>query len=96
MLISGSLLSIGLTIALARSEVRPEGPPPEMLDTIALALSGRGDALLRCGLVLLMLTPVARVAVLMAGWFLQGDRRYALVSLVVLTLLSISIALGSG
>jgi uncharacterized membrane protein len=51
------------------------------------ALAGHGRGLIQLGLLLLIATPVARVALLSAGFALQRDRFYVLVSLVVLTLL---------
>jgi uncharacterized membrane protein len=51
------------------------------------------EAALRYGIVSLMCTPVARVVVMTAGLFYEGDRRFGLVSLVVLAILAGSIAL---
>lgn len=51
------------------------------------------DALLRAGVVLLMLTPVVRVAVLTLGLFRDGDRRFGFVSLAVLAVLVTGIVL---
>lgn len=48
---------------------------------------------LRAGVVLLMCTPVARVVVLTVGLFYEGDRRFGLVSLIVLAILASSIVL---
>jgi uncharacterized membrane protein len=58
---------------------------------LGLAL-GREDVL-RAGIVLLMLTPVVRVAVLTLGLFRDGDRRFGFVSLAVLAVLVASIVL---
>lgn len=51
----------------------------------ALALRGRG--LIQFGLVLLIATPVARVAFLICAFARQGDRLYALIASIVLALL---------
>ena len=51
------------------------------------------EAVLRIGVVLLMLTPVVRVAVLTLGLFREGDRRFGLVSLTVLAVLVAGILL---
>ena len=51
------------------------------------------DTLLRTGIVLLMLTPVVRVAVLTLGLFRDGDRRFGFVSLAVLAVLLTGIVL---
>jgi uncharacterized membrane protein len=50
-------------------------------------------AILRAGVLLLMGTPVARVLVLTAGLFFSGDRRFGLVSLTVLAILTTSAVL---
>jgi uncharacterized membrane protein len=48
------------------------------------------------GLLILIGTPVLRVAVLAVGWWMMGDRRFAAVALTVLALLGLSLALGLG
>jgi len=55
----------------------------------AAAFSGRG--LIQLGLVVLVATPVARVALSLVVFALQRDRTYVLVTLVVLALLLLSI-----
>jgi uncharacterized membrane protein len=52
----------------------------------ACALSGRG--IIQFGLLLLIATPVARVAYLIYAFALQKDRVYAMVALTVLLLLA--------
>jgi uncharacterized membrane protein len=56
-------------------------------------LFAQSPLVLKAGVLLLMCTPVARVVVLTAGLFLEGDRRFGLVSLVVLAILATSAAL---
>lgn len=76
------LVELALTIGVAASGV--------------LLLSGLvlgSDPVLRAGVVLLMLTPVIRVAVLTLGLFRDGDRRFGLVSLTVLAVLVAGIVL---
>ncbi len=41
-------------------------------------------AVMQTGIALLLLTPVARVAVAAAGFAIEGDRKYAVISAVVL------------
>ncbi len=55
------------------------------------ALHGNSEALMQIGLVLLILTPVARVAVAVVGFFLEKDRLYTVVSLIVLLILAFSL-----
>lgn len=58
----------------------------------ALALDSR--AVLQLGLVLLIATPVARVALTLAAFLLQRDRLYVGMTTVVLALLLYSLLLG--
>jgi uncharacterized membrane protein len=55
----------------------------------AAHLSSAG--LIQAGLLLLILTPVARVALAIVGFALERDRFYALVSLIVLVILVFSL-----
>src|SRR2546426_2662678 len=60
----------------------------------ALALRGRG--LIQLGLLILIATPVARVAFSVFAFLYQGDRKYVLFTLVVLGLLLFSLLGGCG
>ncbi len=51
----------------------------------------RSEGLMQAGLVLLILTPVARVVMAIAGFALEGDRLYAVVSFIVLVILAFSL-----
>ncbi|MGB0064535.1 MAG: DUF1634 domain-containing protein [Terracidiphilus sp.] len=55
------------------------------------AAHGESAAIIQIGLLLLVLTPVARVAVALVGFFLEGDRLYVGVSLIVLVILAFSL-----
>ncbi len=55
------------------------------------AAQGRSLAIIQLGLVLLVLTPIARVAIAVAGFLLERDRLYAVVSLLVLLILVFSL-----
>jgi uncharacterized membrane protein len=92
--VSGTLLLLGMAIALFAHQPRPEGPPPELGSLLGAALTGSGMAVIDIGLLLLMATPLLRVAVLVGGWALAGDRRFATVALTVLALLALSVVLG--
>jgi hypothetical protein len=95
-LASGSLMLLGLTLALLGNEPRPEGPPANIAEMFHAAAAGSGTAIVDLALLLLMLTPPLRVAVLAAGWTWSGNRRFALIALVVLALLGLSVRLGIG
>jgi uncharacterized membrane protein len=55
------------------------------------AAQGSSQGIIQVGLILLILTPIARVAVAMVGFLLERDRLYAVVSLVVLVILAFSL-----
>ena len=55
------------------------------------AWSLRTDAIIQLGLLLLIATPIARVALAAFGFYLEGDRLYVGVSLIVLSILLFSI-----
>lgn len=93
---SGTLGLVGLTLIFAGSEPRPDGPPPSIAVLFKSALKADGVAITELALLLLMVTPLARVAVLAVGWCLEGNRRFALVALAVLALLAMSLSLGIG
>ena len=61
---------------------------------ISTALDWRGTGLIQLGLVLLLATPVARVAFSVVAFALQRDRLYVLVTLIVLAILLYSIVGG--
>lgn len=56
-----------------------------------LALHGNSLGVIQLGLVLLIATPVARVALAVAGFFLEHDRLYVFISLIVLAVLLFSL-----
>jgi uncharacterized membrane protein len=56
---------------------------------------GHGPALVMLGLLLLIATPVLRVTVSVIGFARERDRRFVLITLVVLAVLIGSFAVGS-
>ena len=58
---------------------------------VRAAAAGNSQALIQLGLLLLVLTPIARVAVALVGFLLERDRLYAVVSLIVLLILAFSL-----
>jgi uncharacterized membrane protein len=73
----------------------PGGAAPCTLGAVADGvLAGRGQAVVALGLLLLIATPILRVAVSMVGFALQRDRTYTLISAAVLLLLLVSFLLG--
>jgi uncharacterized membrane protein len=95
-ILSGVVLAAGLGLVLVTHQPRPEGVPPTVGQLHWSAVHADGVATLYVGLLLLMLTPLVRVAALAVGWLLGGDRRFALAAAVVLALLVLSLWLGVG
>jgi uncharacterized membrane protein len=58
-------------------------------------LAMRGQAVVVVGLLLLIATPIMRVAVSIAGFVLQRDRAFVVITSVVLALLLVSFLLGT-
>lgn len=90
--LSAALLAAGLLLALMRDEPlsREAEPLPEIIDLIR---DGHGAGLVDLAIVAMVLTPVATVVVIAVGFLRLGDRRYALVSFVVLAILAVSVTL---
>lgn len=70
---------------------------PRSLGGIAQQL-GRGEplALVALGLLLLLLTPIARVAISILVFALERDWLYTVITIIVLLILLVSLALGRG
>lgn len=96
LVLSASLLALGLVVSLMGGQPRPLGPPPAVSTILVGAWHGRGVNLIDLGLLVLMGTPVLRVAVLLLGWLLDRDIRFAAVAFTVLSLLVLSVVLGMG
>jgi uncharacterized membrane protein len=62
---------------------------------IQSVISGRGRGLIQLGLLLLIATPIARVAFSVVGFAIEHDRMYVAFTLIVLAVLLYSL-LGSG
>lgn len=94
--ISALMLVAGLGFALGTGEPRPDGEPPSVSRIVRAAAGGDGVALLDLGLLMLILTPVLRVAVLAIGWAVERDWRFAAVAVAVLGLLGLGFVMGLG
>jgi uncharacterized membrane protein len=60
-------------------------------DIVLMAVSLRGRNIIQLGALLLIATPVARVAFSVYGFAREGDRKYVVITLVVLGLLIYSL-----
>jgi uncharacterized membrane protein len=70
----------------------PGGPSLRTLSGIVLSAAHfESQGLIQLGLLLLIATPVARVALAVVGFALERDRLYTVVSLIVLVILAFSL-----
>jgi uncharacterized membrane protein len=95
-ILGGILIAVGLVLVFVQDIERPDVEEVAIRAAVAGALHGNPVALLYSGLVALMLTPVARVVILVVGWFCGRQWRFALVALCVLLMLCLSLYLGTG
>ncbi len=68
--------------------------PHDLRAVARSALGGSGRGLIEAGLLVLICTPVLRVALTLIIFLLEKDRAYVILSAIVLTLLAISFLLG--
>ena len=93
--LSGLVLVIGLSLGFNRVAVE-QGQPPPVPMLLRDALAGQSTAVLNVGLLILMLTPLVRVATLSLGWAIRRQWLFAAVAGLVLALLLLSMSLGVG
>lgn len=106
-LISVAIITIGAVITFAHHpdyfRSRPElgvltAAGAHFPSTLTEVLSGtlrlRGQAIMMAGLLLLIATPVARVALSIAIFVIERDRLYTVITTAVLMILLIAFALG--
>ena len=91
---AAAVVALGAAVFLVRhGSERPlydvfRGEPTDLKTVpgiVGEAWSGRGRGLIQLGLLLLIATPVARVILSVGIFALQRDRRYVLITLIVLT-----------
>ncbi|QMV18039.1 DUF1634 domain-containing protein [Granulicella sp. 5B5] len=95
--LSALIVIIGAVLYLAHTHTTPDYRhfrAPTLHNPISTAfraaLHGSPTGLIQCGLLVLIATPVARVALCLGGFALQRDRLYVLVSAIVLAVLLFS------
>jgi uncharacterized membrane protein len=90
--VGAALLALGIVVALLRREpLNHEADPID--EVFAQVRAGNAAGIIDLAILWLMLVPVATVVVVAASFWRLGDRRYAVLSLVVLAILGFSIAL---
>ena len=92
-----ALLGAGVVVLLAAGrsplEGGPELEPGRLLADLAAL---RPEGFLWLGLLAVIATPAARVAVALVGYALRGERVMVLVSAAILAVIAASVALGIG
>lgn len=90
--IGAALLALGIVVALFKGEPigREADPIGEVLGAVR---AGYASGIIDLAILWFMATPVVTVLVVALSFWRLGDRRYALLSLVVLAILGASIAL---
>jgi uncharacterized membrane protein len=103
-LLSAAVVLLGGCIYLSRHAHEPAnyrvflGEPSDFRTipgVIQSVINGRGRGLIQLGLLLLIATPIARVAFSIVGFAMERDRMYVAFTLIVLAILLYSL-LGSG
>jgi len=91
---SFSLLVLG--VMLQYVQPRPTGllQPANPARVIATAVRGNAISIIHLGVLLLMLTPLARVLILMLEFFRNREMSFAIISIGVLFLLALSAVIG--
>jgi uncharacterized membrane protein len=99
-LLSAGIVTLGGVLYLLQRHSAPvsfrtfaaDGPEFRTVQGILRsAAQFRSEGLMQFGLVMLILTPIARVAMAVAGFALERDRLYTVVSLIVLGVLVFSL-----
>jgi uncharacterized membrane protein len=99
-LLAAAIVFVGGALYLAQHHADPAqfhtfvagGADTRSLSGIVRAVAhGNSTAIIQIGLLLLILTPIARVAFAMVGFFLERDRLYTAVSFIVLVILVFSL-----
>jgi len=90
--VGAAFLAGGLAWALYQREPLNTDADP-FVEVVPTVLAGEAAGIVDLAILWLMMTPVAAVVVLLVGFLRLGERRYALLSLVVLLILGFSIGL---
>lgn len=90
--LGAALLALGVIVSLVKREPLGHEADP-LTDVIATVRAGYASGIIDLAILWFMLTPVATVIVVAVSFWRLGDRRYALLSVVVLAILGVSVAL---
>ncbi|MBI3745509.1 MAG: DUF1634 domain-containing protein [Chloroflexi bacterium] len=91
-----ALIAIGVVLMLARG-LSPADHAPALDPGRILAnlVAQRPEGFLWVGVLVVMLTPAARVVLALVGYARDGEREMVIVSFLILTVIAIGIVLGS-
>ena len=90
--VGAALLTIGVALTLVRGQSLNREADP-FADVLPAGCEGRAAGIVALPTLWLMIPSGLAVVVVVAGFLRAGDRRYALLSLLVLAVLGVSIAL---
>jgi uncharacterized membrane protein len=78
-----------------RTFVSQPGIDCHLVEIVVGAFSGRARSIIQLGILLLIATPIARVALSLVGFAIEGDRKYVLITSIVLAVLLYSLIAGA-
>lgn len=87
-----AIMAVGLILAVIQQEALPS-TLEQPADIARGIFNGDPEAIVGLGIISIILTPFASTIVIAIAFYRQGDRRYALISSVVLLILLVSIGL---
>jgi uncharacterized membrane protein len=90
--VAATLLILGLTVAAAKRESLQHSVDP-FVDIIPKILDGKATGIIDLAIVAIMATPLLTVVTVAVTFQRVGDRRYAMISYMVLGILAISVLL---
>jgi len=98
-LLSVGIIAVGMVIAFVHEPVSfSTSPgahfPNTIVEVIAGVRQGSGQAVMMAGLLVLIATPVARVALSIVIFVIERDRLYAAITAAVFVILMIAFAVG--
>ena len=92
--LSAGFLLVGLVWVMVASDVPIQAGPPMPLTVVGeQLLAGNPYAVIQLGILLLLATPLTRVVMASVSFWLGGERRYSVMSLVVLAIILATVLL---
>jgi len=96
-LFSVALLAVGVVLMATsgQSPLDPDFPPLDLARLPADLLALRPEGFLWLGLIAVILTPITRVIVSLAGFVRDGDRTMVLISVLILCVIAASVVIST-